>query len=72
MLGHAVETVMSVNLSTLATYMEAGACGICMLMLPLADEFWLIYRSLSGPMRGKLRILQLDKRSNRASPRSRP
>ena len=72
MSGHKIETIVSADLSVLATYVEVGACGICMLTLPLSDEFWLVYRSLFGPTRGKLQILQLDRRNRQAFPRSRP
>ncbi len=72
MSGHEAENVVSVNLSTLAMYVKAGAHGVCMLTLPLADAIWLVYRSLSGPTHGTLRIHRLDRRNHRASPRSRP
>ncbi len=57
MSGHEVETVMSADLSILASYVGARVRGICMLTLPLSDEFWLVYRSLFGPTHGKLQIL---------------
>ncbi len=72
MLGHEAETVVLADLSILATYVEAEVRNVCMLTLPLSDEFWLVYKSLFGPTHGKLQILQLDRRNRQAFPHSRP
>ncbi len=61
MSGHEAETVVSADLSILATYVEEGVCGIGMPTLPLSDGFWLVYRSLFGRTHGKLQILQPDR-----------
>ncbi len=39
MSGHEAETVVLADLSVLATYVEAGAHGVCMPTPPLSGEF---------------------------------
>ncbi len=53
MSGHEAGTIVSADLSILATYVEAGVRGVCMLMLPLSNVFWLVYRFLLGPTHEK-------------------
>ena len=68
MSGHEAGTVVSADLSILATYVEAGVRGVCMPALLPSDGFWPVYRSPLGPTREKLQILQLDRQNHQAFP----